>query len=837
MLQDGIIRKKAPTRATLEAVRQRLMHVGFTLHDAHNKGRYACIERRGLGAPPRLMRRDNFNAMVEGLAEEAGEEVNTPNALAGVERTILAPHDRPVCVQAYVPPQNDLRYITTYVCDNGEVSCTTFPRRFSRRYQDAPPVAGAPSNDAVNSSHSSHPRWHGTTPGASFDVSAFNTPEMGTPQRPTARRSDGSEKTDDGRASPPPQPQEVDPKAVSLDPAVKAKFRRITASIVKYVEVAHGMSLAGLVCEYVRDHSGEIYLLSVLHTEWSLASAVGSINLAHAGREGLAAPHVLKGRHPATEGESALERRFAEAQGGGLPRRDNESEMRSAGLRPVSSAGGASRGGGREAEGREPPFSTTYYDEDDNEYGDEDRSHQHSVLISAAGPVIGLDESTTQSALDEWAPQGGRAGGAPPRLSAEISSPRLLSRRTPIATVGGSALERAKEQRRSIDQPLTATPGPSSRGGSGDHNQSLPRHGATLTRQRPASAAAHRPTPAPATERLMSVQGMGSHSATVAHLSAIKANTTMIDRRVSTVAGSGSFVRSGGGGGAIMSTGPKTKARPASASAAAALRHGVPTGVRAERVAPVGGTRPGVAFGGHAGGDIKRAGRPAMRSQLGQDLDATLDELHFQSELADASAAKLAALEEDRASVVRAYNDRLASLEAELMTAQTELEEAETSLVARDDELARAESEANALEARRRELEEEMNAERGGIVGVMRAHHERERELEETLGSYERRRVRLEEELREEQAGVEALTRQLAEYQKQLADARNGVLVDAEPEPARLPPPVGGVGSIGEEVKKKKKKKKKDPLAAYGPDKKAKKKAKERERDEEEEEE
>ena len=74
---------------------------------------------------------------------------------------------------------------------------------------------------------------------------------------------------------------------------------------------------------------------------------------------------------------------------------------------------------------------------------------------------------------------------------------------------------------------------------------------------------------------------------------------------------------------------------------------------------------------------MKRAGRPAMRSQLGQDLDATLDELHFQSELADASAAKLAALEEDRASVVKAYNDRLASLESELTTvgavAQAEL--------------------------------------------------------------------------------------------------------------------------------------------------------------------
>ena len=68
-------------------------------------------------------------------------------------------------------------------------------------------------------------------------------------------------------------------EAVTLDPALKAKFRRITASIVKYVEVAHGMSLAGLVCEFVRDASGEIYLLAVLHTEWTSATSVGAANL------------------------------------------------------------------------------------------------------------------------------------------------------------------------------------------------------------------------------------------------------------------------------------------------------------------------------------------------------------------------------------------------------------------------------------------------------------------------------------------------------------------------------------------------------------------------------
>ena len=38
-------------------------------------------------------------------------------------------------------------------------------------------------------------------------------------------------------------------------------------------------SSAGLVCEFVRDASGEIYLLAVLHTEWTSATSVGAANL------------------------------------------------------------------------------------------------------------------------------------------------------------------------------------------------------------------------------------------------------------------------------------------------------------------------------------------------------------------------------------------------------------------------------------------------------------------------------------------------------------------------------------------------------------------------------
>ena len=313
------------------------------------------------------------------------------------------------------------------------------------------------------------------------------------------------------------------------------------------------------------------------------------------------------------------------------------------------------------------------------------------------------------------------------RLSAEMSSPRLLSRRAPVASAGVSALERGKDQRRSIDRPLTAG---SSRQGGGN---SLPgSRSNSATRARPSSAvglggggaaaaaaaaaartsgAGAHPSPATspqrrrggsgggggggggvqykthaATEKFMPIHAGGNQTAATAHLSAIKANSMSVSSTPFSATNTNTsavFTRSGGGGAG--------KVRPASASAAAALKahmggtpasaagggsayHASVAGTPGTRMGtahgsvPVGGTRPGVAFGCQSGGDVKRAGRPAMRSQLGQDLDATLDELHFQSELADASAAKLAALEEDRASVVKAYNDRLASLESELTT-------------------------------------------------------------------------------------------------------------------------------------------------------------------------
>ena len=57
----------------------------------------------------------------EDLAHHAGEDINSLAPGDATWSFSEHPHERPVCLQAFVPPHLDLRYITTYVCDAGEV--------------------------------------------------------------------------------------------------------------------------------------------------------------------------------------------------------------------------------------------------------------------------------------------------------------------------------------------------------------------------------------------------------------------------------------------------------------------------------------------------------------------------------------------------------------------------------------------------------------------------------------------------------------------------------------------------------------------------------------------
>lgn len=60
-----------------------------------------------------------------------------------------------------------------------------------------------------------------------------------------------------------------------VDPALKMQLRKLTAHLARYIQRAHNLTLAGIVCEYIRDVSEKVYLLSVLRTEWA-SNAAGS---------------------------------------------------------------------------------------------------------------------------------------------------------------------------------------------------------------------------------------------------------------------------------------------------------------------------------------------------------------------------------------------------------------------------------------------------------------------------------------------------------------------------------------------------------------------------------
>eukprot|EP00854_Cymbomonas_tetramitiformis_P002403 gene2403-3133_t len=134
--------------------------------------------------PPRLVKRNEFNELAETLSEITEGGGARPYGL----------DNAPVyCIQMYISPSLDLRYVTTY---NGR---------------------GMNDEDA----------------GGEADA------------------------------------DEVDPRAVALDVSLKSKFRSILAAVVKYIERAHGLTLAGIVVEFVRDAMGNILLLGVLRVEWA----------------------------------------------------------------------------------------------------------------------------------------------------------------------------------------------------------------------------------------------------------------------------------------------------------------------------------------------------------------------------------------------------------------------------------------------------------------------------------------------------------------------------------------------------------------------------------------
>ncbi|MEW5310692.1 MAG: hypothetical protein WDW38_002463 [Sanguina aurantia] len=211
--KEGSVQRHASQGLTIESIRKRMLRAASD--DGENYSKCVAIIRSDDGRP-QLLRMQAFNQLCELMSDrlEAGLEDSTPAVKT------------PAVLQSFIQPLNDIRYVTTYLNQGTSVSCLTFQRKYSRRY-------------------TAHPSSSLSPPPNERDVDIVYAGEQDVLQRAL--------ENDQG----------------PVEPVTAMQLRKLTTHIVQYIEKAHTLTLGGLVCEYIRDVSGKVYLLSVLRTEWA----------------------------------------------------------------------------------------------------------------------------------------------------------------------------------------------------------------------------------------------------------------------------------------------------------------------------------------------------------------------------------------------------------------------------------------------------------------------------------------------------------------------------------------------------------------------------------------
>jgi hypothetical protein len=150
---------------------------------------------------PHLLNGEQLAALATCLAP-AGSFTDTQRASA--EQLLAAVHwdytRPPSVVQAYVVPSDNLRYITTYINTGHSLSCHSFPRLYSSRYQL---VLGNEEAAAATG----------------LGISQEALEEQQRQQREVA--------------------------AAPVDTELKAALRQQTHHLVKYIQRSHGLTLKG----------------------------------------------------------------------------------------------------------------------------------------------------------------------------------------------------------------------------------------------------------------------------------------------------------------------------------------------------------------------------------------------------------------------------------------------------------------------------------------------------------------------------------------------------------------------------------------------------------------
>ncbi|KAG2428600.1 hypothetical protein HYH02_014302 [Chlamydomonas schloesseri] len=766
--KEGYVQRHASHNTSLEAIRRRFIQVAEC--DEANYSKYVSVVRSGDGQP-QLLRLQAFNQLTELLSDriEAGHTSIAPDV------------ETPQVLQAFVQPHNDLRYITTYIGGGANnITCHTFQRKYSRRYvaQGAPLPPGAADGFAADASL------------------AFGSSLAAQDETPDPVTGQGA-----------------------VDPTLKMEFRKLTSHLVKYIEKAHHLTLAGIVVEWIRDVNGKIYLLSVLRTEWATnasghgAGSLAAANLTEEPREMQDPSEGVRAR--------AADTLLASIPGAGelpnppappplsdgwshtLPENQQQYQLPYQQRQPSPAWAGSPAGGATSPPVYAPPppgvtlpspNRTTILTHNlpgggsrpGSAYPGSAAGAYSSPASPAAGEygvrppgVPGMGAGTTMSSLAAY-PGGGRSAGMTVTVGntwpshqheAALGSP---TGRAVYAGAGAAAGPTSPSggslSGRPISSSLSATQLPSfnpyAAASNGQHHSFSVSSGAGV----PGGMASTYPVPGTA-GRIQSARpapaspALGGGAPAVVERSSAGprpprpgSSPVAFGRNASTSPLRTSTLNPSPVPGVIPHTGMIPERSPSPSPS---------PGVAGPRTASPVRSRPGTASSPNPGtGHVNAGSRgaPLMMQQLTRDLESTRDQLLAQNQLAEASAAKVRQLEREKELLVAAYDQRTAELHSSLLVARQDLAAARAEV----DELRKRAHEAEArvteLEHRNAALQHTLDGERGTVMTALRECHERDATGKERTDQLEEEVLRLTERLKEESTTVAALKRQLLQF-------------------------------------------------------------------------
>lgn len=279
--QNGVLKHKPSHQLTFPRIEERFKESSARIHNT-------TVEQvEQLNLPIAIIRQGFSSKKLHFLAFKALLEDLERGPSGKMSQDIV------FCIQAYIPPANDLRYVTTLMqLDVVNIECDTFSSGFSKRYMEV-----IVSIQWINILHPllcciymTHKRETTRNFLLLFNIfyyHLFQEPEQNTEES----RSILYHSRTDSPATPasdllnsciPTWENEVQGTQAQL-----TQMRRTTARIVAHVNTYNSSSepqLQGLVCEYIIDAtSSRVYLHGILGARWAgnVASWVKNNEVTH----------------------------------------------------------------------------------------------------------------------------------------------------------------------------------------------------------------------------------------------------------------------------------------------------------------------------------------------------------------------------------------------------------------------------------------------------------------------------------------------------------------------------------------------------------------------------